>query len=94
MSEKLKKKDYHLKSDDIKQIGSIFLRLFDTLPVYSHIPNTDTESWAVLFHMKYLASMFVRQGQIHFNRTRNEILRWRYKMQLEDPNEFKRLIYE
>jgi len=94
ISEKLKKKDYYLKVNDIKRIGSVFLRLFDTLPIYSHISDTDTESWTVLFHMKYLASMLVRQEQIHFNRTQDEIQRWRYKMQTEYPNEFKRLIYE
>ncbi|SUX45665.1 DUF3800 domain-containing protein [Chryseobacterium indoltheticum] len=94
ISEKLNKKNYHLKSDDIRQIGSVFLRMFDTLPIYSHITNDDKKSWTVLLHMKYLASMFVRQDQIHFNRTRNEILRWRYKMQTEDSNEFRRLIYD
>ncbi|WP_394660051.1 DUF3800 domain-containing protein [uncultured Chryseobacterium sp.] len=94
ISEKLKMKDYHLKSDDVKQIGRIFLRMFDTLPIYSHISDDDKESWTVVFHMKYLASMFVRQEQIHFARTRNEILRWRYKMQTENPEGFRALMYE
>ncbi|MEW7279491.1 hypothetical protein ABW636_12930 [Aquimarina sp. 2201CG1-2-11] len=94
ISEKLKNNEYSIDSDDINQIGSVYLRLFDSLPVYSHISNTDTESWTILFHTKYLASMFVRKGKIHFNRTRDEVLRWRYKMLTENQNEFRELIYQ
>lgn len=92
ISTKLKSIDYHLNGKDLKEVGSVFLRLFDTLPVYSHIKDNDKEAWTILLNSKYLASMLVRNDQIHFNRTKNEILRWRYKMKSESPDTFKELI--
>ena len=93
ISSKLKSNDYYLIGDDITLIGSVFLRLFDSLPLYGHLKDNDKDSWVCLLHAKYLASMLVRNDQLHFNRTRNEIQRWRYKMQTENEDEFKKLIY-
>jgi hypothetical protein len=92
ISTKLKAIYYHLNSNDLTNVGSVFLRLFDTLPVYSHIQDNDKEAWTILLNAKYLASMLVRNDQIHFNRTKNEIHRWRYKMQIENADTFKELI--
>lgn len=92
ISTKLKTIDYHLNGIDLTEVGSVFLRLFDTLPVYSHIQDNDKEAWTILLNSKYLASMLVRNDQIHFNRTKNEIHRWRYKMQTENADTFKELI--
>lgn len=92
ISAKLKAIDYHLNSDDFTEVGSVYLRLFDTLPIYSHIQDNDKEAWTILLNSKYLASMLVRNDQIHFNRTKNEIHRWRYKMKSEDADTFKKMI--
>lgn len=92
ISAKLKAINYHLNGNDLTEVGSVFLRLFDTLPVYSHIQDNDKEAWAILLNSKYLASMLVRNDQIHFNRTKNEIHRWRYKMQIQNADTFKELI--
>lgn len=92
ISIKLKAKDYYLKDNDLTEVGSVFLRLFDTLPVYSHIQENDKEAWTILLNSKYLASMLVRNDQIHFKRTKNKIYRWRYKMQIENAGRFKDLI--
>ena len=94
VSAKLKNKDYHLNSDDFTRIGSIYLRLFDTLPVYDHVQDEDEDSWTILLNSKYLASMLVRTDQIHFGRTKNAIHRWRYHMQTEMPEFFRDLIDE
>jgi hypothetical protein len=37
--------------------------------------------------------MLVRNDQIHFNGTKIEIYTWRYKMQTENAEIFKELIY-
>jgi len=79
-----------LKYQDIENIGRLFIRLFDKLPLYSNV-KTD-EEWRLMFHAKYLAAMLTRNGQIHLNRTKNELLRWRYKMQAEYPIEFMELM--
>lgn len=92
ISTKLKTADYHLNGNDLTEAGSVFLRLFDTLPIYSHIQDNDKEAWTILLNSKYLASMLVRNDQIHFNRAKNEIHRWRYKMQIENADKFKKLI--
>lgn len=92
ISTKLKAINYHLNNNDLTEVGSVFLRLFDTLPIYNHIQDNDKEAWTILLNAKYLASMLVRNDQIHFNRTKDEIHRWRYKMQIKNANKFKELI--
>lgn len=92
ISTRLKKESYHLNVNDLTEVGSVFLRLFDTLPIYSQIKDNDKEKWTILLNSKYLASILRRNDQIHFNRTKNEILRWRYRMQIENSDKFKELI--
>lgn len=92
ISLKLRNTEYFLDNADIERIGSIFIRMFDTLPLYKFISLDDKEAWTVLFHAKYLASMLVRNDQIHFNRTSGEILRWRYRMQSQDKEHFWKLV--
>lgn len=92
ISSRLKDKDYHLNSNDLDLIGRIFLKLFDTLPIYKDVKDEDKQAWTLLFHTKYLASMLVRNGQIHFNRTKDEIQRWRYRMKKERSDEFYQLM--
>ncbi|HUC83480.1 MAG TPA: hypothetical protein VMR70_21385 [Flavisolibacter sp.] len=91
-STRLKDKTYHIKSDDLELIGRVFLRLFDTMPLYDHVKDEDEEAWSLLFHAKYVASMLVRNEQLHFHRTKDEILRWRYIMKTERQEEFYQLI--
>jgi hypothetical protein len=92
ISKKLKDQNYNLNGNDLTEVGSIFLRLFDTLPLYSHIENDDKVAWTILLNSKYLASMLVRDDGLHFSRTKNEIHRWRYIMQSQNPTNFKELI--
>lgn len=92
ISMKLTAIDYQLNRDDIIAVGSIFLRLFDTLPIYRHVQDSDKETWTILLNSKYLASMLVRNDQIYFTRIRNDIQRWRYKMKSERPDIFKQLL--
>jgi hypothetical protein len=91
ISNRLKDISYHLKSEDLEWAGRVFLRLFDTVPLYKDIKPDEVEKWTTLFHAKYLASMLIRKDQIHFNRTQNAIHHWRYMMQTERPEEFKLL---
>lgn len=92
ISIKLNDNLYQLTIGDFKEIGSVFLRLFDTLPIYRNIKDHDEDSWKVLLNCKFLASMLVRNDQIHFNRTKGEIHRWRYLMRTESLREYNELI--
>ena len=44
------------------------------MPLYAHIPDNNKEGWTLMFYAKYLASMLVRNEQIHFGRTKDAIL--------------------
>lgn len=92
ISKLLKDDSKHLKSENLELIGRLFIRLFDTLPLYADI-STD-EEWKLMFHAKYLAAMLTRKGQIHLSRTKAELTRWRYKMQTEHFNEFVEMMKE
>ncbi len=91
ISARLKDTDYHIKSEDLELIGSVFLKLFDTIPLYKDVENNNKEAWEILLYAKYLAAMFVRKERIHFHRTKEEIQRWRYMMQTERAKEFEQL---
>jgi hypothetical protein len=83
LRELLKDETKHLTVADIENIGRLFIRLFDTLPLYSNL-KSDKE-WKAMFHAKYLAAMLSRNGQIHLQRTKGQLLQWRFKMQTEYP---------
>ncbi|MBN8669385.1 MAG: hypothetical protein J0L80_01780 [Chitinophagales bacterium] len=68
------------KGDQLQLIGKVFIRLFDSLPIYSNIDNADQESWKALFYAKHIATLLVRNDQIHMNRTQGHIQRWRHHM--------------
>lgn len=94
ISSKLKIEGYHLNKADISLLGSVFLRLFDSIPLYQNLKDEDIDSWTVILQSKYLASILVRKGNLRFIRTKNAIQRWRYKMQTENREEFRNLIYK
>lgn len=77
---------------ELEMMGSIFLRLFDTMPLYKTVSNE--EEWKLMFHAKYIASMLVRNDQVHFNRTKNELVRWRFMMQKDYFKEFQLMMAE
>jgi hypothetical protein len=85
VSTKLKLDKHHLTEAEIALVGSVFLRLFDTLPLYKHIQEDDRTSWTLLLQAKYLASILVRNDQRHFNRIRRAILKWRHFFSAESP---------
>lgn len=92
ISNLLKDRTLNLKGEDLERIGRLFIRLFDTLPLYADV--TTEEEWKLMFHAKYLAPMLTRNGQIHLSRTKAELTRWRYKMQTEHHDEFIELMKE
>lgn len=77
----LKTPTYYLKENDLIDVGRAFIRLFDSLPLYSHISDDDVDSWTLLHYTKHIASLIITKGHIHTGRTRGHILRWRYEAQ-------------
>lgn len=68
----------HFQQEHLETIGRAFIRLFDSLPIYKNIQNSDSESWLNLFHAKEIATLIIRDDYIHMGRTKDYILRWRY----------------
>ncbi|MGX5819213.1 hypothetical protein ACWKWU_13505 [Chitinophaga lutea] len=77
----LKKPDYFLKESDLMEAGRVFIRLFDSMPLYSHISNNDFGNWALLHHAKHLATLILMPEYLHTGRTRDYIAMWRYEAQ-------------
>lgn len=81
-----------LMNDDFRLIARMFIRLFDSLPLYSHIDDADKESWTAMFYAKHTATLLIMRGHIHTGRTQDFIQRWRYKLIRDDRQEFLRLM--
>lgn len=81
-----------LRNDDFRLIARMFIRLFDSLPLYSHIDDTDKEGWTSIFYAKHTATLLIMRGFIHTGRTQDFIQRWRYQLIRDNPQEFLRLM--
>ena len=77
----LKLEGYSPTEREFQQIGRAYLRIFDSLPVYKDFSDDNIEAWTILFHTKHTASIMIIMGQIHGNRTRQAIARYRYNRQ-------------
>lgn len=61
----------------LNDIASLFIRLFDTLPIYDSIGESDKESWDLILKAKKMAGLFLRHDLIHGVRSSMAIIRWR-----------------
>jgi hypothetical protein len=60
----------------LSQIASLYIRLFDTLPIYGQLKDNDVLMWTQLLKGKKTAGLLLRQDLIHGYRTAQEILEW------------------
>jgi hypothetical protein len=72
-------------SDGVIQVASLFIRLFDTLPIYAETANDNKERWEALLKAKRAAGLFVSNHMIYGNRSVDAVHRWRYKIFNERP---------
>jgi len=63
--------------DGAKQIGSTFLRLFDTLPVYDAVPQSDIKRWTELLSARRMAASMLDGREIRSVRLRSEVVKLR-----------------
>ncbi len=61
----------------LSEISSLFIRLFDTLPIYKSLHDSDEKSWILLLKAKKMAGLFLRRDLSHGVRSSKEILRRR-----------------
>ena len=66
-----------INQEQLSELASLFLRLFDTLPIYNSIQENDKESWSLILKAKKMAGLFLRNDLIHGVRSSMDIVRWR-----------------
>jgi hypothetical protein len=78
LAKKLIKANKSLSVQLIQEVASVYLRLFDTLPIYSNLKDEDKGGWDVLLFSKYIAALIRRTGFINSGRTIDHIAYWKY----------------
>ncbi len=81
-----------LTRENLETLGRIFIRIFDSLPIYFFVNPEDRESWKGLFYAKHTAKLLISKGHIHMSRSQSHIIRWRYNMITNFISEFKQLM--
>jgi hypothetical protein len=81
----LSKKDTTFSTQLIQEASSIFIRLFDTLPIYDGLTEDNNDKWSQLLTAKKMASLFLRKDLIHGVRSCDYITNWRRKIIKENP---------
>jgi hypothetical protein len=71
------------------EIASLFIRVFDTLPVYEDLKDSDTEKWDLLLKAKRMAGLYLRRDLIHGVRSADGIIRWRHEILKTHPTIFE-----
>ena len=57
----LSKKDAKFSDELIREVSSVFLRLFDTLPIYDGLNESDKDTWTKFLTARRMASLFLRE---------------------------------
>lgn len=61
----------------IEKMCKLFLKLFDTLPLYADLDDDDEDAWKILLTSKKMAGLIIRTELIHSQRTKAAYLHWR-----------------
>ncbi|HMH21534.1 MAG TPA: hypothetical protein VK563_07155 [Puia sp.] len=77
--------EYTMTINFLRQTCSLYIRIFDTLPVYGHLEDDDYENWRKTLMAKRAASVFIDIRQIHSKRSCSYICNWRAQIQIEQP---------
>jgi len=80
--------DINIGPEMIRNVSSLFLRLFDTIPIYKDINGTDEEKWSKILTARNCSILALKKGQIHSIRYCQAIARWRREKIIENPDFF------
>ncbi len=69
--------DETLTHEKLGLMVSIFIRFFDTLPIYNGLEDSDETKWTMILKAKKMAGLFLHNDLIHGVRSSIAIIRWR-----------------
>jgi hypothetical protein len=78
VSGKIIKANKSLTSNLIQEIASLYIRIFDTLPLYLSLNEKDESSWETLLFSKHIAALIRRTGYLNNARTIDHICYWKF----------------
>lgn len=69
----------------LKFICYTFIYIFDTLPIYGELSDGDEETWLDILFAKRLAGIVIGKGGIHHGRTKDAVLRRKWRDSIDIP---------
>jgi hypothetical protein len=85
---KLNDSNHLFNYNTLKKIASLYIRIFDTLPVYESIKDSDVKSWDILLKSKKMAGLYLRRDLINGVRSADAIIFWRQNIIKTNPSFF------
>ena len=77
VTRKLANPEFSVSADVLGEAASVFLRLFDTVPVYDDLDPDDVDLWRELLFSRRMASLVLRKDFGHGADAANALARWR-----------------
>ncbi|NMO09488.1 DUF3800 domain-containing protein [Methanobacterium subterraneum] len=74
----------------LREVCTLFLKLFDTIPIYGDLKETDVDEWAILIALKNLAMFWLNTRSADSVWQINHILHWRKDYFIDKPEIFRR----
>ena len=71
----------HFTEKDLEIICSTFIRIFDTIPIYDELKDSDKEQWEDILFARRLSGLVLVNNTINSSRTRSAILRFKWHEQ-------------
>jgi len=70
-------KNRSVTSEILEKMCMLFIKLFDTLPLYADLEDDNEEAWEILLTSKKMAGLMIRNELMHSQRTKAAYLNWR-----------------
>jgi hypothetical protein len=61
----------------LQELARLFIRFFDSLPIYEALGNDQINEWKSILSAKKLAGLLLRTDLLHSNRSLGALVRWR-----------------
>lgn len=81
----LSNKNKFFSNELVQESSSVFIRLFDTLPIYDGLTENDENIWSGLLTARKMAALFLREDLPNGVISCDHITRWRKKIIRENP---------
>lgn len=76
--ESINKNKQEFKEKDLLLIASTFIRVFDTIPVYEDLMDTDKEKWLELLYARKICGLLFVKNSLAAGRTLDALLRYKW----------------